>query len=109
MEHILKFKQITNIDNAEDGGEALYKMENNKYNLVLMDIKIPVIDGITVVEKYKKNKSDDETFIVAVTAGISDDIKQRCFNAKMDAFLSKPVDIESFDKVIKLMLKKNKI
>jgi signal transduction histidine kinase/CheY-like chemotaxis protein len=106
MEQILKFKKFNNIDCAEDGEEALEKMISKNYNFVLMDIKIPIFNGITVVKKYKDQCPQSKTFIAAITAGISDEIKQQCFDVKMDAFLSKPINIDSFDKIINLMLKK---
>lgn len=106
MTEILKFKKYENIDFAEDGEDAINKMTINDYNLVFMDIKIPIYDGITVTKKYREIKPDSKTFITAVTAGISEEIKEKCFEAKMDAFLAKPFDIDNFDKVIKLMIKK---
>jgi signal transduction histidine kinase/CheY-like chemotaxis protein len=106
MKHILAFKKFYNIEHAEDGEEALNKMIKNHYNFVIMDIKIPVFDGIEVVRQYKELFPQSKTFIAAVTAGISDEIKKKCFDVHMDAFLSKPINIDSFDKIINLMLKK---
>lgn len=106
MEHILRFKNFNNIDMAEDGIEALNMMLTTEYDLILMDIKIPGIDGTKVVEKYKEQRPHSKSFIVAVTAGISDAIKQKCFDIKMDAFISKPINIESLSKVLHLMLKR---
>lgn len=106
MLHILEYKKFSNIESAKDGEEALKKLNENKYDLVLMDIKIPVYDGITVTEKFKETHIDDETYFVAVTAGISEEVKNKCFKAKMNAFLSKPIDINCFDKIIKTMYKK---
>ena len=108
LEHILKFKKFKKIDKAINGEVALKKLYDTDYDLVFMDIKMPVKNGIDVIREYRSVKFDSNTFVVAVTAGISDDIKNKCFQAKFNAFLSKPIDIDSLDKIVALMFK-NKV
>ena len=108
MENILKYKKITDIEKALDGREALEKMIEKKYDLILMDIRLPVKNGIDVTKEYKQLFPDSDSFIVAVTAGISEDIKRQCKEAKMDAFLPKPVNIENFSRLLNTLTEKNK-
>lgn len=105
MKYILKFKKLYNVDNAEDGKEAYEKMIINDYNFVILDIKIPIYDGFTVVKKYKEKYPDKKIFITTMTSNPTEKIKKECFDLKINAFLPKPINIDDLDKIINLMLK----
>ncbi|MFC2102444.1 response regulator [Bacteroidota bacterium] len=91
------------VDLAENGKIALDKFRNNDYDLILMDIGMPVMDGIeasqlireTEMERWKTlSDKDAEAFnpvkIIAITAHIMMADKEKCLRAGMDDFLSKP-------------------
>ena len=105
MKYILKFKKLYNVDNAEDGKEAYEKMIINDYDFVILDIKIPIYDGFTVVKKYKEKYPDKKIFITTMTSNPTEKIKKECFDLKINAFLPKPINIDDLDKIINLMLK----
>lgn len=104
MEKILKFKELSNIDKAFNGVEAIEKMNNNIYDLVLMDIRMPGLNGIEVTKQFKINFPSSNTIIIAVTAGVSDEIKETCSKIGMNGFLSKPIDVNIFSNLIDSIL-----
>ncbi|PJZ46449.1 PAS domain-containing hybrid sensor histidine kinase/response regulator [Leptospira brenneri] len=84
-------------DVAENGEVALSLFQKNKYDLILMDCEMPVMDGFEATEKIReleKNQSD-KTIIIAVTAHVLDEHKEKCFEVGMDGFIGKPFYIET--------------
>jgi CheY-like chemotaxis protein len=92
LEELLSNTGIT-ITRAEDGQKAVnYCIEKEDINLVLMDIRMPVMDGITATQKIKSFRKDLP--IVAVTAYALSGDKEKFINAGCDDYLPKPVKRE---------------
>ena len=90
---------------AENGKEALKKIEQNKVDLVLTDVRMPVMDGLTLVKKIRENKKWAQTPVVSLSAS---DSKYETKNYKVngfDAFLRKPVSYLEIEKTLKKFLK----
>lgn len=85
-------------DVAEDGFEALNMIENITYNLILMDINMPKIDGIETTKQIRELQI--ETPIIALTAVEEEQIKDKIYEAGMNDFIIKPYDIEEFHQII---------
>lgn len=79
------------ITSAENGIEAIDFIEKDSFDLVLMDIQMPKLDGVAAAKVIRRNLKD-KTPIVAMTAYVTDEEKQRCLEAGMNEFISKPVD-----------------
>jgi len=77
---------------ADDGRQALERVEREDFDLVLMDMQMPVMDGITATEEIRKLPARGDVAIVAMTANVLERDKQRCLEAGMQAVLTKPVD-----------------
>ena len=79
---------------AANGAIALEKLANLVPDLILMDVQMPVMDGIEATKRIRL--LDDEVLknipIVALTAGVSKEERENCKNAGMNDFLSKPID-----------------
>ena len=90
------------VDLAENGLKAVEMWEKAEYDLVLMDIQMPLLNGFeaTRVIRGKERDRGFRTPIVAVTAHASKEDEQRCLDAGMDAFISKPIDFEKTLQVI---------
>ncbi len=75
---------------AENGEEGLREFDQRHFDLVLMDIQMPVMDGLQATQmiRHRESISGKHTPIVAVTAGVDRDT---CMAAGMDGFLQKPV------------------
>jgi len=81
------------IDLAENGKIAVEKFEVNKYDLILMDIQMPIMDGIKStlrIREIENDKNSLRTKIIAVTAFAMEKDKEQCLKAGMDEFLAKP-------------------
>ena len=89
---------------AENGREAIKSLWRNDFDLVLMDIQMPVMDGITATERIRAEKStqiDCDIPIFAMTAHAMKGDREKCLNAGMDAYITKPVVVKILEKKIK--------
>ena len=94
-----------NIDLAENGAEALSMIKDNHYDLILMDIMMPVMDGLEttrIIRESEKN-SDKHTPIIGLTANTLDSDRQRCIANGMDEYLVKPFDVSEFLRILELL------
>jgi CheY-like chemotaxis protein len=78
------------VDIAENGREAVDAVAVRPYDLVLMDIQMPVLDGLAATREIREMKGRSGIRIVALTAHALSDEKERCIAAGMDGYLSKP-------------------
>jgi PAS domain S-box-containing protein len=88
-----------NADVAANGQIALDAIRNNKYNLVLMDVEMPILDGIEVTQQVRL-EIDNPPAIVAMTAHRDRDEMNRCLKAGMKEFITKPISIEELKKLL---------
>jgi CheY-like chemotaxis protein len=83
---------VNNIDTAANGKEALDKFGTNTYDLILMDIKMPVMSGLVAAEKIRALEATTNTHvpIIAITANAMLGDKEKCLSAGIDDYISKP-------------------
>jgi PAS domain S-box-containing protein len=93
---------------ASNGMEAVEAWKNNEFDLVLMDCEMPEMDGYTAAATIRKQETeqtpDKRIPIIALTANAYADNKQRCLEAGMDDFLTKPIETEMLNKTMKTWL-----
>ena len=82
------------IDEAENGAEALHLFETADYALILMDMQMPVLDGLEATRRLRQTDKGRHIPILAMTANAFAEDRTRCLEAGMDDFLTKPVDPE---------------
>ncbi len=89
-------KYIKNIDVANNGKEALDKFGTSKYDVILMDVQMPVIDGFVATRKIREIESttNSHTPIIAITANALHGDREKCLAAGMDDYISKPFQVE---------------
>lgn len=104
--HLKKFG--FEIDIADNGKIAIEMLKKKKYDLILMDINMPVMDGIEATERIRKlNIPQSSILIVAMTASVLAKDTQKCIDAGMNDFISKPFDPEKLnDKLLSLVSNK---
>ncbi len=102
--------EVKKIDVAYNGKEALDKFGHKHYDLILMDIQMPGMDGIKATKKIRQmeQSTDSHTPIIAVTANAFPEDKERCLAAGMDGYISKPFQPEELLKLIKNHLRKTR-
>lgn len=99
-----------NIHVSHDGLDAYIKLCNDtpQYDIAFVDLKMPIMDGITAVKKFKESSKRD-TMLVAVTASISNDIKTKCYDVGMHGYIEKPIDINELEAMINITIKQKQI
>lgn len=99
------------VDSAENGEEALEKMQQNNFELVLMDINMPKKDGLETTLEFREweqdNRPDKRVPIIGLTAHALSGDKAKCLAAGMDDYLSKPITQDMLKKVINFYLQDN--
>jgi len=93
LEHILK-KMKCSIDVASNGLEAVNKVKENTYNVVFMDLQMPLMDGYEATRQIRAFERAFKTHvpIIAITAHAMSADRVRCFEAGMDGYVTKPID-----------------
>lgn len=96
-----------NVDIANNGEEALEKFKSKKYDIVFMDISMPVMDGIEATHEilaYEKESSLPHTPVVALTANALPGDREAFLSEGLDEYISKPLKKEDIIKVLKIFL-----
>ncbi len=88
------------VDVASNGSEALDLMKRKPFDLVLMDVQMPDIDGLEVTRRYRAEEREGHVPIVALTAHTRREDRDRCLEAGMDAVLTKPIDRTQLAEII---------
>jgi len=79
---------------AADGVQAVEVAERERPDIILMDLQLPILDGLAATERIRANPEMSEVVIVAVTAHQEADYRARALAAGCNAFVSKPIDFE---------------
>ncbi len=86
---------------ANNGVEAIDYFKVKQFDVILMDIMMPIMDGLEATVKIRKYENDNNiskrTPIIAVTANTMDNDKEKCLSYGMDEFMAKPFDIEKLN------------
>jgi len=88
---------------ANDGKEAVSAMEEDSFDVVLMDVQMPVLDGIeaTCIIRKRERSTSRRTPIIAMTAAAMKGDREECLEAGMDAYISKPIDAAELFEVLR--------
>lgn len=96
------------VDSAQNGKEAVLAYEKNHYDLVAMDCQMPIMDGYeatrVIREKEEADNSGTHIPIFAITAHAMEGDRERCLNAGMDDYLSKPFTIKQLKEIVNRLL-----
>lgn len=100
------------VETASNGREGFQKLSLSQpgyYNVVLMDIQMPVMDGCEATKTIRRLRSKmlAEIPIIAMTAGVSDEDKKKAFDAGMDGYVEKPINISKLLWAIQTALKRS--
>ena len=94
---------------AGTGEEALKYLQDNKPAVILLDIQLPNMDGITLAKMLKSRDDTKSIPIIAVTAYAMKGDKERMLEAGCDAYVSKPIDTRQLPLIVADMIKRHEI
>lgn len=105
MRVVLKAKGY-NVIEATTGEEALTILKKQKPDIILMDIQLPGIDGLTLVKQIKADTTTKDIPIIAVTAYAMKGDEQKILDTGCNAYVSKPINTQELPLVIEKYIKK---
>jgi PAS domain S-box-containing protein len=93
---VTEFLKISGIvvDLANNGKEALEKIEQQNFDAILMDIQMPVMGGIEATQEIRRNQRHAKLPIIALSAGVTYTERENCLSHGMNDFVSKPINPE---------------
>tara|TARA_R110002072_G_scaffold238329_1_gene395673 strand:- start:7080 stop:7556 length:477 start_codon:yes stop_codon:yes gene_type:complete len=111
---MLEMLGYTNVDIVENGEDAIQRLQEKKYDIVLMDIRMPICDGIEASRRIRQNFNytnkvsasfDSNIPIIALTANSSKEDIEACLEAGMNGYISKPLDMKQLEDEIRKWVK----
>jgi two-component system cell cycle response regulator DivK len=102
---ILQFRDYEVIE-CEDGEPALALAKKHRPALVLMDIELPRVDGITALRRLRADPETANIPVVAVTASVTPGERERVIAAGFDAYIAKPIDVLGFGDMVDRLVRK---
>ena len=83
-----------NVSTALDGKQAIELIDEEEIDIVLMDMLMPVMDGIEAIKNIRSHEKYNDMPIIVITANTSSTAEKLCFDAGADDFMHKPIDIK---------------
>ena len=108
--HFLQ-KRFYDMHIAKNGHDAIQMMDENEYDIIIMDMQMPIMDGVTATKIIRDREKAGEkayTPILGMTANALKEDREKCLNAGMDDYLPKPVQLEELDKRLRSLVKRKK-
>jgi len=94
-----------NVECVDNGQEAIEHIETNHYDLILMDCQMPVMDGYQASRAIRERNDALNTIpIIALTANVMQGDAQKCTEAGMDNYMSKPFDPDKLESMIRELI-----
>lgn len=103
---IFESKEIETVDIAINGKEAVDAISRKKYDVVLMDVQMPVMNGLVATELIRKQYSAIDLPIIAMTANAMVGDKEECLSVGMNEYISKPINHVALFEMLSRVLKK---
>ena len=92
------------VEIARDGNECLDKIEQEKPDMVLLDVLLPGLSGSEVCRRIKETVHTKDVPVVAITASLAAATREKMSQVGADEFLLKPIDVSDLNRVIKKFL-----
>ncbi|WAJ69906.1 response regulator [Catenovulum adriaticum] len=92
------------VDIAADGYQAIEKVQQHHYSLILMDLQMPKLDGLSATKQIRELTLSHQPPIVALTAHALRADEQACYDVGMDSFLTKPINADNLYNVLRRFL-----
>lgn len=100
IEAMLNEFNITSINMASNGQEAIMQCELGIFDIIFMDMQMPILDGPQATIKIRELSAFKQTPIIALTANVLSADKQRCFDAGMNDYIAKPLESDALRSIL---------
>ncbi|MFO8054130.1 MAG: ATP-binding protein [Bacteroidales bacterium] len=103
----LQKKKNVDVEIADNGLQAIEKLEAGNFDLLLTDLMMPEMDGFELARAIRKKEQEQDRkrlSIVAMTASLTGEVKEKCEQAGINKFISKPFTMDEFDNILKASL-----
>ena len=97
------------VETAKNGKECIKKLKKTKTDLLMLDLRMPIMNGYETIEKIRNDNILQKIPVFAITANVFDEDKEKVMNAGFDEFLGKPIDEDKLFRLIKQYLNLNYI
>lgn len=87
---LARIKQLT-VTEAEDGVDGLRKLAQGKFDLIITDINMPIMDGLKLVKRIRSDESHKDVPIIIITTEGSQEDRQRAMALGATAYITKPI------------------
>jgi len=91
---------------AYDGEEGLKKAQEEKPNLILLDLVMPKVDGYEVCRRLRRSPANKNTPVIILTASIGNEVREKCLSCGANDYLIKPFESADLVAKIKALLEK---
>lgn len=92
------------VSTAEDGNRALELGTSGEFDLVLLDVHMPLYDGVEVLDMLRRRHRAHPIKVIGLTADVSEDVRSALLRIGVDGFLTKPVDLRELRREIDRVL-----
>jgi len=89
---------------AYDGEEALVKVASEKPDIILLDLKLPKLDGFEVIKRVREKQKEKWIPIIVVSANTDIEALKQCYGLEADHYLTKPCDMEKVVRGVETMI-----
>lgn len=89
------------VDTAVNGEEAVKKAHNEVYDLIIMDIELTGMDGITATKKIRDKPDNEKTPVIAVTSYAMRGDRERFLAEGFNEYVAKPINVDDFEELLK--------
>ncbi|WP_028022963.1 two-component sensor histidine kinase BarA [Enterovibrio calviensis] len=93
-------ERVTNVVTAHDGKHAVERAHSQRFDLILMDIQMPEMDGVTACQEIRRSPLNHQTPVIAVTAHAMAGERERLLGEGMDDYLTKPIEEHILEQVL---------
>ena len=101
---ILELMEVE-VEIAENGVEAVQKYTNGSFDIILMDIQMPELDGFQATKQIRESETSANRIpIIALTANALTGDREKCLEAGMDDYITKPIEADKLEEILKKYL-----
>jgi two-component system OmpR family response regulator len=89
------------VEGASDGGQAVRQANKRKYDVVIMDIELPNIDGIEAIKRIRANGAQKRPHVIVLSGLLDARTRQLAFEAGCDQYMIKPVELDDLTAAVR--------